>query len=78
MNRVDNPELFGESTRDAYIIEALSPSDPSPSKILSDFLDRPVHLVVKGPTPRFCPPTLAFPNLTATAVFQVCVRAIVP
>ncbi|GJE89452.1 hypothetical protein PsYK624_055530 [Phanerochaete sordida] len=67
---VQDPYLFGRSTSDAYIIKPLSPADPAPSAVLSSFLGRAVHLVVKGPTPRYCKPTQAFPTLEATAVFQ--------
>ncbi|KAI0640288.1 MOSC N-terminal beta barrel domain-containing protein [Trametes polyzona] len=42
----------------------------TPSEILSDYFERPVHLVMKGPTARVCPPTLAFPELSETAKFQ--------
>lgn len=67
---VKDPILFGKSASDAYVITPLSPGDLDPSKVLSDFLGRTVQLIVKGPTPRFCPPTKAFPTLQATSVFQ--------
>ncbi|OCH90529.1 hypothetical protein OBBRIDRAFT_592682 [Obba rivulosa] len=53
---------------DGYVCAHLS--SPSPSSILTNYLGRPVHLVMKGPRPRDCPPTTAFPDLKATAVFQ--------
>jgi uncharacterized protein YcbX len=43
---------------------------PSPSAILSKYFGKPVHLVYKGPVPRQVKPTVEFPNLHATAVFQ--------
>lgn len=58
---------------DVYVCMALSPDVPSPSEILSEFLEKDVHLIMKGPTPRLCPPTLAFPDLNASFVFQVSV-----
>ncbi|EKM48020.1 uncharacterized protein PHACADRAFT_266593, partial [Phanerochaete carnosa HHB-10118-sp] len=67
---VSDTSLFDRSAQDAYIVQSLSRGGPSPSQILSDFLGRPVHLIVKGPTPRSCLPTHAFPTLKATAVFQ--------
>ncbi|KIK62238.1 hypothetical protein GYMLUDRAFT_42185 [Collybiopsis luxurians FD-317 M1] len=44
----------------------------SASAILSKYMDRPVHLVVKGSTPRSCDPTDTFPKLKATARYQDC------
>ena len=55
---------------DAYICRSASSSGPSPSDVLSEFLGKDVHLIMKGPTPRMCPPTLAFPDLKAKFVFQ--------
>ncbi|KAH8831667.1 MOSC N-terminal beta barrel domain-containing protein [Flagelloscypha sp. PMI_526] len=56
---------------DGYICEALDPTVcSSPSEVISRFLGIPVKLVVKGPTPRPCSPTPAFPQLSATHVFQ--------
>lgn len=42
----------------------------TPSAILSQYFGQPVHLVMKGPRVRPCPPTHAFPALKASAVFQ--------
>ena len=56
-----------------YVCASLSSSDPSartPSAILSQYFGQPVHLVMKGPRVRPCPPTHAFPALKASAVFQ--------
>lgn len=63
--------MFGEFVMDGYVCEALPPSSLSPSDILSKYLSRPVHLMMKGPQPRACPPTMAFPTLKATTKFQV-------
>ena len=56
-----------------YVCASLPDSDPSartPSAILSQYFGQPVHLVMKGPRVRPCPPTHAFPDLRASAVFQ--------
>ncbi len=42
----------------------------TPSEILSQYFEQPVHLVMKGPRVRACPPTHAYPDLKASAVFQ--------
>ena len=55
---------------DAYVCRSSSPTGPSPCEVLSNFLGKEVHLIMKGPTPRLCPPTLAFPDLKAQFVFQ--------
>ncbi|EIN14228.1 hypothetical protein PUNSTDRAFT_58474 [Punctularia strigosozonata HHB-11173 SS5] len=57
---------------DGYICqssEAGAPPD-APSASLSKFLGLSVHLVIKGPNPRYCQPTHAFPTLPAKLVFQ--------
>ena len=63
--------MFGTYKMDAYVCSALSPTEPSPSQVLSDFLDSDVYLVMKGPTRRPSPPTAAFPDLKANIQFQV-------
>lgn len=68
---MDECTLFGVYKLDAYICEALSPTDPSPSQILSEYLERDVHLIMKGPSLRPCPPTVLFPELKAPVRFQV-------
>ena len=52
------------------ICSSLDPRGRTPSAILSHYLGRAVHLVMKGPRRRACPPTHAFPDLAASAVFQ--------
>ena len=52
------------------VCASLDPSGRTLSAILSDYFGRPVHLVVKGPQRRACPPTHAFPDLAASSVFQ--------
>lgn len=42
----------------------------SPSSTLSKYLGRSVHLVYKGPRPRVCQPTTAYPELKATVSYQ--------
>ena len=63
--------MFGVFKLDAYVCGALSPTDPSPSQVMSDFLGKDVYFVMKGPTNRPCPPTFDYPELQANAVFQV-------
>ncbi|KAI6163709.1 MOSC N-terminal beta barrel domain-containing protein [Pisolithus thermaeus] len=60
--------LWRKKDIDGYICESLS--GRSPSTILSEYLERPVHLVFKGPRPRVCPPTSRFPKLDAPSYFQ--------
>ncbi|CAL1693880.1 unnamed protein product [Somion occarium] len=62
--------LFKVYFMDGYIVQPLLPSDPSPNDILTEYMGRRVFFMMKGPTPRECPSTAAFPNLKATAVFQ--------
>ncbi|KAJ3534892.1 hypothetical protein NM688_g7061 [Phlebia brevispora] len=62
--------MFGTYKMDGFICEPLSPSDPSPTEILSEYLGKKVHLMMKGPTPRSCPPTTSFPDLDANSVYQ--------
>lgn len=68
-SRVDDCSVF-TLTVDGYICQALDPSSPSPSEVLSKYFDRPVHLVMKGPKRRTCNATRTFPDLDASAVFQ--------
>ncbi len=63
--------MHGTYKMDGYICSPLSPSDSSPSDVLSEYLGKPVHLLMKGPAPRACPPTAAFPKLEAESVYQV-------
>jgi len=54
---------------DGYICESVA-GHGSPSTILSKYLQKPVHLVFKGPNPRLIDPTTSFPDLKATAKYQ--------
>lgn len=63
--------MFGHYKMDAYICGGSDPYQPTPSQVLSDYLGRDVHLVMKGPTRRISPPTTAFPELEANVDFQV-------
>ncbi|KAI6048067.1 MOSC N-terminal beta barrel domain-containing protein [Pisolithus marmoratus] len=60
--------LWGKKDIDGYICESLS--GPSPSIVLSEYLEHPVHMVFKGPRPRICPPTSRFPKLDVPSYFQ--------
>ena len=68
--RIEDCTLFKVVEVDGYICEALHPTSPSPSEILSKYFDRPVHLVMKGPKRRPCGPTQTFPDLVASAMYQ--------
>lgn len=63
--------MFGVYKIDGYICQSLDPTRPSPSDVLSDYLGKDVHLVMKGPRTRACLPTPTFPALKADHVFQV-------
>jgi len=65
---VSNVELWSHNDIDGYICESLS--GRSPSDILSAYVGFPVHLVMKGPRPRLCAPTLRFPKLGAPTAYQ--------
>lgn len=68
--RLDDIKLWGDLI-DSYVCETASGSGArSPSAILSDFFGRDVLLVMKGPSPRVCAPTDAYPNLKSSCVFQ--------
>jgi uncharacterized protein len=76
IGRVPRIQFFDDEI-DAYVCEALpsttSQADPSfltPSYILSTFLGRPVHLVLKGPQKRPMIPTNTHPVLPGEVVLQ--------
>ena len=69
-HRIDDCTMFKVVEVDGYICQALHPTSPSPSQVLSKYLGRPVHLVMKGPRRRACDPTKTFPDLDASAVYQ--------
>lgn len=56
---------------DGYVCQSLSAPYNTPSTVLSTFLGRDVHLMIKGPTPRTVPPALDYPDLQDTAKLQV-------
>jgi uncharacterized protein YcbX len=60
----DHPPL------DGYVCEAISTDKGTASAILSQYFEKPVHLVFKGPRPRPINPTPAFPDLVARAKYQ--------
>ncbi|KAH7927258.1 hypothetical protein BV22DRAFT_1032010 [Leucogyrophana mollusca] len=62
--------LWGKTDIEAFICESIDSNSRSPSTILSEYLGLPVHLVMKGPRPRICPPTLRFPILDSPSYFQ--------
>ncbi|KAF8641062.1 hypothetical protein AX17_000706 [Amanita inopinata Kibby_2008] len=56
---------------DGYICESLEPlAADSPTVVLSKYFGKPVQLMYKGPRARAVDPTVAFPHLTATAIYQ--------
>ncbi|THH02362.1 hypothetical protein EW026_g528 [Hermanssonia centrifuga] len=66
---VEDCHMWGAKI-DGYVCQALPPSSASPSEILSEYMGRHVFLIMKGPTLRPCPPSLAFPGLKANTDFQ--------
>ena len=67
---IDDCTMHVQFRVQGLVCASLDPSGRTPSAILSDYFGRPVHLVVKGPQRRACPPTHAFPDLAASSVFQ--------
>jgi uncharacterized protein len=72
-NRFDHLDLMTYDV-DGYICEYVpsleTPSDKTPSAMLSKYFGKPVHLIYKGPRRRACIPTAAFPELDASLHFQ--------
>lgn len=66
--------MNGDARVDGYICQVVPSSSsapiPTPSSILSRYFERSVHFIVKGPAPRACPPTSAFPTLEASTLYQ--------
>ncbi|KAI0789428.1 MOSC N-terminal beta barrel domain-containing protein [Abortiporus biennis] len=67
---INDCTMFKVYQIDGYVCQSLSPDSPSPSEVLSRYFGKNVLLVMKGPVNRECPPSLVFPELKATAVFQ--------
>ncbi|KAM5538345.1 hypothetical protein V8D89_007947 [Ganoderma adspersum] len=67
---IDECVMFKIMQVQGYVCASLDPGARTPSAILSQYFGQPVHLVMKGPRVRSCPPTHAFPDLKASAVFQ--------
>ncbi|KAI9067205.1 hypothetical protein FKP32DRAFT_1588842 [Trametes sanguinea] len=71
---IEDCTMFRTDLVDGYVvsctIDSPEPTPRTPSEILSDYFGRAVHLVMKGPRARACPPTHAFPDLKETAKFQ--------
>lgn len=67
MQRVE-VTLWGKKDIEGYICEPFDGRPPS--TILSQYFGYPVHLVIKGPLPRRCPPTPRFPDLNTPSYFQ--------
>ncbi|KAG1742716.1 uncharacterized protein EDB91DRAFT_294104 [Suillus paluster] len=65
---LDNISLWGKDDVEGYVCE--TNIGRSPSEILSQYMGLPVHLAMKGPRLRICPPTQRFPNLAAPSYFQ--------
>ena len=61
--------MFKVVQMQGYVCSSLD-GGRTPSRILSQYFGQPVHLVMKGPRVRPCPPTHAYPDLKASAVFQ--------
>lgn len=74
LNRVislNDCNLFKIVYMDGYICQPISPSDSTPTEVLSEYFGQRVYLMMKGPDPRECAPTQSFPELKATAEFHV-------
>ncbi|TFY55475.1 hypothetical protein EVJ58_g8225 [Rhodofomes roseus] len=71
---IDDGSVNGDARVDGYICQSIPSSSstplPTPSSILSRYFERAVHLMIKGPSPRSCPPTSAFPTLEAYTLYQ--------
>lgn len=63
--------MWGQKLQ-GYICQALTQHSESrtPSSILSEYFERSVNLVLKGPRIRACDPTFDFPKLESSLVFQ--------
>lgn len=60
--------LWGKKDIEGYICEPFDGRPPS--TILSQYFGYAVHLVIKGPLLRRCPPTPRFPDLNTPSYFQ--------
>ncbi|KAH9923163.1 armadillo-type protein [Epithele typhae] len=73
---IDTWPIVEECTVHGFIIQGIICSSiddkprRTPSEILSQYFKKPVHLVMKGPKRRRCPPTTAFPDLDESSLFQ--------
>ncbi|KAK7686550.1 hypothetical protein QCA50_010150 [Cerrena zonata] len=67
---LDDCNLFKVVYMDGYICQSLSPSEPDPTEVLSEYFGQRVYLMMKGPIPRECAPTKSFPDLKATAEYH--------
>ncbi|KAI0348181.1 hypothetical protein BDW22DRAFT_1350346 [Trametopsis cervina] len=67
---IEKCSLFEKSNIDGYVCRTLDTSQQSPSDVLSLYMGKAVHLVMKGPSVRHCDPTPLFPDLKASSVFQ--------
>lgn len=72
LSRIDDSMMHGVFKVDGYICQTVSSASPSdaPSTTLSKYIGKPVHLIMKGPVERKCPPTYAFPQLESPAALQ--------
>lgn len=69
-HRINDCSMFKTIEVDGYICQALDPTSPCPSEVLTEYFRRPVYLVMKGPKRRACSPTQTFPDLVASAIYQ--------
>ncbi|KAF9257079.1 hypothetical protein L218DRAFT_910811 [Marasmius fiardii PR-910] len=72
---LDDVDLMGRLAIDGYICQETSDGseayDPKTvSETLSAYFGRPVHLVLKGNSPRPCLPSTNFPDFISTALYQ--------
>lgn len=67
---IEDAVMHGAYHVDGYVCQSLSGPYNTPSTVLSTYLGRDVHLMIKGPTPRTVPPALDYPDLQDTAKLQ--------
>jgi uncharacterized protein len=65
----DDIKMWADRDLHGFVCQSTN-TTRTPSEILSQYFEKPVHLVIKGPRRRSCPPTTSHPTLNASAVYQ--------
>lgn len=68
-NRIEHVDLFSHFDLDGLVCQSLG-STRSPSEILSQYVGRPCHLIMKGPRTRICEGTADFPKIDNGTRYQ--------